>query len=136
MGLSMKIRVKGINRLEKKFKNIQKKAINSKPFNEYLAKEAFAQVIKNFVNESGPRGRWKSIKHRSGKILRDTGRLFNSIKWKVITHGAKIYSNVNYAIYHQFGGKHLPKRSFLWVPKKFIKKIKKAFLKYFLKDFR
>jgi HK97 gp10 family phage protein len=47
------------------------------------------------------------------KKVIDTGRLLNSIEYKVNKDNAVIGTNVEYAIYNEFGTKFMPPRSFL-----------------------
>lgn len=72
-----------------------------------------ASVQHNFIQQGRPT-RWKplapmTLAMRRGKgsssaqILRDTGRLMNSINYKVENDQVKIGTNVPYASIHQFG---------------------------------
>lgn len=47
------------------------------------------------------------------KKIIDTGRLLNSIEYKINKDNAIIGTNVEYAIYNEFGTKFMPPRSFL-----------------------
>lgn len=71
------------------------------------------EVQLTFRKEQTPDGaKWAPIKggnrrkgkgKRSNKILRDTGRLANSITGKSAGHDVIVGTNVEYAPYHQFG---------------------------------
>lgn len=50
---------------------------------------------------------------RRSKILRDTGRMVNSITGKSAGHDVIVGTNVEYAAYHQFGTRTIPARPFL-----------------------
>ncbi len=56
-----------------------------------------------------------SLKRKTGgyQILRDTGRLQNSFTVQTDKSGVTIGTNVEYAKYHQFGTKKMPKRMLL-----------------------
>lgn len=78
------------------------------------------QTLRTFMMEKDPWGRpWKPLKpatierKRSSKILRDTGRLWQSFTWRVEGDTLHFGTNVEYAPYHQFGTKHIPRRPFL-----------------------
>lgn len=76
-----------------------------------------------FDKQADPWGRpWKPIK-RPGQILRDTGRLLNSITYRIVGKDrVEVGTNVEYGVYHQFftirkskkgGYKTMPARPFL-----------------------
>jgi phage virion morphogenesis protein len=94
--------------------------------------DAVGQIIQagtqqRFVDQQGPDGTpWASLKpatiarRRSGpgigaiQILRDTGRLMNSIDYKATDQTVSVFSNVIYSGVHQFGWpkKNIPARPF------------------------
>ena len=94
--------------------------------------DAVGQIIKagaqqRFVDQQGPDGTpWEQLKQatidrrRSGsgtgsiQILRDTGRLMNSIDYKATDKTVSVFSNVIYSGVHQFGWpkKNIPARPF------------------------
>lgn len=77
-----------------------------------------SDVIKRFTDESDEKGqKWKPLspltimmrkkrrkKATSVGILKDTGRLRQSIRPKSNEHGAEVSTNVEYAAIHNFGG--------------------------------
>jgi phage virion morphogenesis protein len=70
-----------------------------------ISEEGITQVKLGFRGERDPYGRkWKPIKYRQGKILRDTGRLANSFTRGVTSEGFFLGTNVDYAAIHQYGG--------------------------------
>ncbi len=84
-----------------------------------------ASTKQNFLLEKDPNGNpWIPLAastlagKRSGKKLQETGRLINSIGSDVTHHRARIYTNVEYAPYLQYGTKNIPARPFLGVGRK------------------
>lgn len=83
--------------------------------------EADAQLA--FRDQKSPEGEaWEPLKNppkrrQGGQILRDTGRLANSIASGFTKDEAYVGSNVIYAAVHQFGSRDqsIPKRSFLGI---------------------
>lgn len=66
------------------------------------------RTMQNFVDQSGPSGKWEKFKHppKDGHpLLRDTGRLAASITTASGADFAQIGTNTVYAAIHQFGGK-------------------------------
>lgn len=62
------------------------------------------QVQLTFRKEQSPAGdKWAPLKSRNGKILRDTGRLANSITGEANGETVTVGTNVAYAPHHQFG---------------------------------
>lgn len=68
-------------------------------------------TMQNFADQSGPSGKWEPFKNppkrktrTNPKLLRDTGRLANSITPAFSADSAQIGTNVIYAAIHQFGG--------------------------------
>ena len=72
-----------------------------------LAEAARTEVANEFRDERDPYGvPWEPLKHRQGKILRDTGRMAASVATaQVGADGFKIVIGANYAKYHQEGTK-------------------------------
>jgi phage gpG-like protein len=69
-----------------------------------LAEEGVTQLKMGFRGERDPYGApWRPIKHRSGRILQDTGRLRNSFTARPTSSGFAVSSNVVYAAAHQYG---------------------------------
>lgn len=59
-------------------------------------------VDENFEAEGRPK--WLGIKHRQGRVLRDSGALQNSISERADDDTAEVGTNLVYAAIHQFGG--------------------------------
>jgi phage gpG-like protein len=73
---------------------------------DLLAATALKQLADGFRAERDPYSKpWKPLKHREGKILRDTGRLANSYQAHGTERGFVISTNVVYAPPHQFGAR-------------------------------
>lgn len=68
------------------------------------AAEARTQVALEFRLGVDPDGNpWAPLKHRSGQILRLTGRLANSFTSVATATGLRVGTNVAYAVFHQKG---------------------------------
>lgn len=76
--------------------------------NTNLAEEALYQVRQEFRGQRDPYDDgWAPLKHRRGRILRDTGRLANSFsRVSVSRKGFVIASGAEYASVHQYGAKY------------------------------
>lgn len=77
----------------------------NKTISQQCAQAAVTEVSLGFTESRDPYGAgWAALKRRSGKPLRDTGRLGNSFQAKSITDsGFTVGSNVVYGGYHQSG---------------------------------
>lgn len=70
-----------------------------------LSAAALQLIADGFRGERDPYGKpWAPLKHRVGKILRDTGRLASSFVATPTSDGLSIRTNVAYAAVHQYGG--------------------------------
>ncbi len=112
-----------------------------RPFwREYVAPKFFDTVKRNFDLEGGmseAAGGWAALspayaaakaRHYPGKpILQRTGHLYRSLQWLGESVGpegvfeahetwARLGTSVPYGIYHQFGGRRLPRRRVLFFP--------------------
>jgi phage virion morphogenesis protein len=93
---------------------------------QILAAEALHQVEEGFLAERDPSGRpWarfsKNTRRRRGsmsaaKLLRDTGRMFNSRAAAPTAGGFRLSLTAEYAAAHQYGTKTIPRRQM--VPEK------------------
>jgi phage virion morphogenesis protein len=76
-------------------------------------------IWQGFEAERDPWGKsWAPLKNPSkrragGKILRDTGRLFNSIGYTVTPTSVSVGTSIEYGVFHQMGTKRMPARKFL-----------------------
>lgn len=83
------------------------KTRDASPFMRDAAAIMKSAVQENFIKEGRPE-RWKQSKRarkEGGQTLRDTGRLFRSIKEQSTGTSAIVGTNVRYAAIHHFGGK-------------------------------
>lgn len=71
-------------------------------------------VVAGFQNSTNPYGqKWRPLKCRTGQPLVDTGTLRASFGVAESGGYADVASRVNYATYHQEGGRHLPARKMI-----------------------
>ena len=102
-----------------------------------LAERARSLVVEEFQTSVNPYGReWKASWDKrenhwktAGQILRDTGRLLNSIRGFVTSTGIRVSTNVIYARTHNEGRGPIPRRQFFpdgnqGLPKKWRDKFK------------
>jgi phage virion morphogenesis protein len=121
------IRVEGLDRVNRELKRLKRKVKNLKPFYDKAKFIMFKDIIRHFVQERSPKGKWKRLKsstlkaRRAGKghgtkVLQDTGKLkqvtpFSSRKTAIVG------TNLKYAKTHNFGDtkRKIPKREFMWL---------------------
>jgi phage gpG-like protein len=121
------IRVKGIKPVIKGFdKRIQFISIGDSAIYTRIASEAFKDVMDHFENTSGRSGKWQPLapstirgrRKGSSKPLQDTGRMRGSIKPQGFKDRAEVFTNVEYAPFHDKGTRTIPRREFLWLSSK------------------
>lgn len=79
-----------------------------------MGAEGLSLTQRGFRESTAPDGSpWAPLKHRSGKPLRDTGRLGSSFTNNVVHAGFRIGTNVSYASHHQGGTARIPARPML-----------------------
>lgn len=80
-------------------------ALTSRP--QSLMREIAATLheLTNENFETEGNGTWPALKHREGKPLQDTRRLYNSITERSTANSAEVATNVIYAPLQQFGAK-------------------------------
>jgi len=132
------------------FKNIASnvKGITEQQSKEYMglvAENLFADVIKHFEVESGPKGKWKAwspdYRRKEGQILQDTGRLRQHVQIgniRKIKDGWQLFNDVPYARIHDLGGKMknggiMPQRQFMWFSDAGMKKLEKETVAFMLR---
>lgn len=119
--------------MEEAFKKLDRLALNDKQQVLMLIGAVGVRSIrKNF--DVGGRPPWKPLAKYtirmkgSNKILVDTGRLENSITFRVENNTVIWYTNVEYAPLHQYGGRvgrnEIPARPFLVLQDEDIKEIR------------
>lgn len=93
--------------LIKNVANIERPA-TMRRLNKNLAQEARNQMVIGFEQMRDPYGvPWAKTK-RGGQILRDTGRMMNSVKPDADEHSFNLSTNVVYAPVHQYGFSRAP----------------------------
>jgi phage virion morphogenesis protein len=92
------------------------------------------RIRTRFLQQVGPDGKsWQPTtrtgQRKGGGILYDTGRLFHSLQYAVMTDGeAAIGTDVPYGKFHQFGTNKMPARTFLGVSEDDISPIQKLII--------
>lgn len=77
---------------------------NTLPLMDDLGRVIKADTLLNFRNQASPDGKSWAPTHRGGQILRDTGRLRNSINYQTVgIDTVFIGTNLVYAATHQLG---------------------------------
>ena len=106
----------------------------------------YRDVIQHFDREQGEGGKpWKPLREStllarsmrrkkrtaSSLILKDTGRLRQSIQSDYSDGNAKVGTNIVYGATHNYGdnSRNIPERKFLWLSKRSVNAIFKAFEK-------
>lgn len=125
----LEVKVEGMAVVKKRFKEMQDKSKNPRHAMDVIGAKAFKDVINSFAIEENEDGQaWAKFKDpktgkrisrrptkRGGtKLLQDTGRLRNSIRWAANNLEARVFTKVKYAGYHEYG-KNAMHRSFMWV---------------------
>ncbi|NER90353.1 phage virion morphogenesis protein [Moorena sp. SIO3A2] len=106
----------------------------TKPLRESMA-YVDSRTKLRFLREVDPDGKpWaplapSTLKRKKGTILRETGRLINSLTWTVAADSAVYFTNVFYSIYLHFGTRFMPARPILGLSQKDIETIKSFFLR-------
>jgi phage virion morphogenesis protein len=116
------IRTVGLTQVKENFEAMGKRCQNPTTMLEVIAQKGRKNVLQHFEKEMGDTGPWKPLsasraKHKKGgkgKILQDTGRLRLSIRGRTKTNEAHVYTNVEYAKFHEFGI-GVPERRFMWL---------------------
>lgn len=97
-----------------------------------------ASTKQRFIQQISPDGQpWEPLAastlryKQSGTILRETSRLFNSIGYDVRGSEARVFTNVEYARYHQFGTRKMSARPFLGFSDRDVREINGIFERYY-----
>jgi len=147
------INVQNLKEVQKKFDTMLRRIENPKSEMEIIAGKAYKNVVQHFQNEEGKSGKWKGLaessakKRRPGmsqkkaaikgiksavKLLQDTGRLRNSLRWRTLTNEIHVYTQIIYAAVHNFGynKRNITQREFLWLDQQTIKSIYKSIVNF------
>mgnify|MGYP000007448031 FL=1 len=90
------------DQLERSLTQLSQRLVHRRPLMKKLAAVMHNAVDENFEAEGRPK--WLGIKHRQGRVLRDSGALQNSISERSDDDTAIVGTNLPYAAIHQFGG--------------------------------
>lgn len=108
------LKVEGLDKFQKKIKNIQSLYNGTKIENE-IGKEFKRLVQKTFEDKRSPFGKsWIPSKNNPDTLI-DTGALFDSVSYKAMKNKVVVFagSGLEYARFHNNGTDILPKRQFL-----------------------
>lgn len=132
------IKIQGAEKLNKFIRKNIKKVKNPIKFYARASILLFQDVQRHFQKEESPEGAWKDLspitlarRRKAGagaKKLRDTGRLFGSIKPIYTSNKAEVGTNLIYASTHQVGRGKIPARPFIWMSKEAEKRILNQFM--------
>ena len=101
--------------LEQSLTKLSQRLVHRRPLMQRLAGVMHNAVDENFEAEGRPK--WLGIKHRQGRVLRDSGALQNSISERSDDDTAMVGTNLAYAAIHQFGGVIRPRHArYLAIP--------------------
>lgn len=91
--------------LRKALEHLAERIQHRLPLMRTISEDMMAAVHENFAQEGRPR--WLPVQ-RAGEILRDTGRLYNSLDSDCDNDEAVVGTNLVYAAIHNFGGTTRP----------------------------
>jgi len=103
----------------RKLNELKNRIGNIRPILSSIGETVRSSVVHNFTVGGRP-SKWDESKRvllSGGQTLKDTGRLVNSINWKVFDNKVEIGTNVKYAAELHYGrkDKKLPARPFLLI---------------------
>lgn len=120
VGVSMGIRLLGINRVVKNFEKKIDRLENPTKIFKIISTMAWKDVMDHFEKEQGPSGKWKNLKYprekRQGqgsgrdKVLQDTGFLRSRTRKRAFPKRAEVFNPLKYAAVHN-GGLKVPDRT-------------------------
>jgi len=135
----LKIQLKGIDKVNKRFMRVRANLRNAKPVMDTIGAIGFKHIDDHFRKEEGPRGKWQSLKKstirqrrkRGGgaKILQDSGRMRGATNFKGKKRHVLLFNKVKYAHYHH-DGKGVPKRRFMWIDNKTRRRMAKRYSRF------
>lgn len=126
--MEVSTKLEGLEELQNKIQRMLSVELEMKRVSEMMRSD----IDQHFLNTSSPNGRWAKPKYRVGLPLQDTGRLKSSIKKRNKSKEAEVYTNLEYAAIHNYGGNFkawgkfdatMPKREFMWISQKARKEI-------------
>lgn len=115
MGLDLQPDPSDLSRIGRLLADLIARGENPEPAYRSMGEDIADHIAQNFENQSGPWGdAWDRLspvtlskpgRGQNAEILRDTGRLRNSIQVAADSSGLTVGTNVIYAAVHQFGAK-------------------------------
>jgi phage gpG-like protein len=145
---AVKMEIRGIDQLERKFFNLSRKVKDRRPLNLMLGTEAFKWIQRNFQLDgklAGDGRAWTPLKpatiawkRKRGyrQILRNTGLLRNA--WDIVATNkeSKVVSRATYASAHDEGTKNIPQRKLIPTSKQFEPIAKKVTVEWMKENIR
>ena len=152
------VNLMGIAEVRAMHKRILERCKHPNTVMEVIATKAWKDIIEHFSECEGPTAKtggliiskWPPLARprkrsgsrtkrvggadmlRAGKPLSDTGRLRGSHRWRVLEREAHVYTNIDYADYHNSDEPRtrLPQRKFLWLSGKARENIDRTIARY------
>ncbi len=115
------IRITGLPRALAKIDAAIRNIGNTASLHDAIGHALVSRVVQGFDLSTGPYGKWRDLvdstiarrRKRSKKPLLDSQRLRGSITHEFDQRSVRVGTNVEYAQYHQFGTRTIPRRAFL-----------------------
>lgn len=105
-GVNLTVRSGGTEAIGRGLHALERRGENPKPALGEIGAMLLTSTQKRFEDERDPGGRaWEPLRHRSGPILRLSGRLYQSLTYAVGSNQVEVGTNTIYARIHQMGGK-------------------------------
>lgn len=143
------LKIIGAEATKRRFKDMLDRSKNPKNEMDRVGARAWKAVINNFNLEQDEEGKawplWKKTvkgnttrvsnrptRRGGNKLLRDTGRMRSSIRWGSSRFESKVFTNIRYARWQEYGTKDgkIEPRSFMWISKKLRSELATNLLKY------
>lgn len=128
------VKTTGLEEAQRRLEELASRGQDLTPVLKEIGDDEVTRTLLRFEHGKAPDGTpWKGLQSREGQTLVDTGTLRSSITKQLLGSSTLlIYTDVNYAGFHQFGTRHIPARPFLGVSDDLIQSTKELINAYFL----
>lgn len=103
-GVNFTIAVHGAEDIGRALVGLQLRMQDLRPVLREIGASLLTSTQRRFEDEQGPDGSPWPTNQRGGAILRDSGRLYQSLTYAADHHQVEVGTNVVYARIHQLGG--------------------------------